>query len=76
MLNHSAEAFKKYHYEYDLCSIPGLATWISEIGYLLILSRYMAEIPLKRSKSSIKPKPKKKKEKWFVNKNLSLALIS
>ena len=34
-------------------SIPGLATWISEIGYLLIPSRDMAEIPLKRRKSSI-----------------------
>ena len=29
-------------------SIPGLATWISEIGYLLLPSRDMAEIPLKR----------------------------
>ena len=34
-------------------SIPGLATWISEIGYLLLPSRDMAEIPLKRRKSSI-----------------------
>ena len=35
--------------------IPGLATWISEIGYLLLPSRDMAEIPLKRRKSSILP---------------------
>ena len=34
-------------------SIPGLATWISEIGYLLLPSRDMAEIPLKWRKSSI-----------------------
>ena len=27
-------------------SIPSLATWISEIGYLLLPSRRMAEIPL------------------------------
>ena len=36
--------------------IPGLATWISEIGYPLLASpwsRDMAEIPLKRHKSSI-----------------------
>ena len=32
-------------------SIPGLATWISEIGYLLLPSRDMAEIPLKQRKS-------------------------
>ena len=31
-------------------SIPGLATWISEMGYLLLPSRDMAEIPLKRCK--------------------------
>ena len=36
-------------------SRPGLATWISEIGYLLLPSRDMAEIPLKRRKSSIQP---------------------
>ena len=36
-------------------SIPRLATWISEIGYLLLLSRNMAEIPLKRRKVSIQP---------------------
>ena len=36
-------------------SIPRLATWISEIGYLLLPSRDMAEIPLKRRKSSIQP---------------------
>ena len=36
-------------------SIPGLATWISEIGYLLLPIRDMAEIPLKRRKSSIQP---------------------
>ena len=36
-------------------SIPRLATWISEIGYLLLPSRDMAEIPLKRRKSSMQP---------------------
>ena len=36
-------------------SIPGLATWISEIVYLLLPSRDIAEIPLKRRKSSIQP---------------------
>ena len=36
-------------------SIPGLATWISEIGYLLLPSRDMAEIPLKRRKFSMQP---------------------
>ena len=36
-------------------SIPRLATWISEIGYLLLPSRDTAEIPLKRRKSSIQP---------------------
>ena len=36
-------------------SIPGLATWISEIGYLLLPSVDMAEIPLKRRNSSIQP---------------------
>ena len=36
-------------------SITGLATWISEIGYLLLPSRDMAEIPIKRRKSSIHP---------------------
>ena len=36
-------------------SIPGLATWNSEIDYLLLPSREMAEIPLKRRKSSIQP---------------------
>ena len=30
--------------------IPCLATWISEIGYLLLPSHDMAEIPLKRRK--------------------------
>ena len=36
-------------------SIPRLATWISEIGYLMLPSRDIAEIPLKRRKSSIQP---------------------
>ena len=36
-------------------SILRLATWISEIGYLPFPSRDMAEIPLKRRKSSIQP---------------------
>ena len=33
-------------------SIPGLAATISEIGYLLLPSRDMAEIPLKRCKNN------------------------
>ena len=33
-------------------SIPGFATKISEIAYLLLRSRDMAEIPLKRRKST------------------------
>ena len=36
-------------------SIPCLATWISEICYLLLPSRDLAEIPLRRHKSSIQP---------------------
>ena len=36
-------------------STPCLATWISEIGYLLLPSRDMAEIPLKPRKFSIQP---------------------
>ena len=36
-------------------SIPGLATWISEIGYLLLPGQDMAEIPLKQHWSSIQP---------------------
>ena len=36
-------------------SIPGLATWISEIGYLLLPSRDMAEIPLFKATYSIQP---------------------
>ena len=43
-------------------SIPRLATWISEIGYLPLPSRDMAEIPLKRRKSSIKPNQNQKDE--------------
>ena len=34
-------------------SIPSLAAWISEIGYLLLPSHNMADIPLARRKSSI-----------------------
>ena len=36
-------------------SIPRLATWISEIGYLLLPSHDLAEILLKRHNSSIQP---------------------
>ena len=36
-------------------SIPGLATWISEIDFLLPPSPDMAEIPLKWRKSSMQP---------------------
>ena len=36
-------------------SIPGLAATISEIGYVLLSSRYMAERSLKRRKSSKQP---------------------
>ena len=39
----------------SLGSIPSLTTTISEIGYLLLPNPYMAEIPLKRRKSSIQP---------------------
>ena len=35
-----------------IISTPGLVTAISEIGYLLLPSRDMAEISLKRRKSS------------------------
>ena len=38
-------------------SIPGLAATISEIGYLLLPSRDMAERSLKRRKSSKQPNP-------------------
>ena len=34
-------------------SIPRLVTWISGIGYLLLPSQDMSEIPLKRRKSSL-----------------------
>ena len=44
-------------------AIPGLATWISEIGYLLLPSRYMAEIPLKRRQSPIQPT--KADQEWY-----------
>ena len=47
-------------------SIPGLATWISEIGYLLFPSRDMAEIPLKRRKSSIQPTNQQQMHKHSV----------
>ena len=36
-------------------SIPRLATWISEISYLPLPSRDMAEIPLTRRKSAVQP---------------------
>ena len=36
-------------------SIPRLATWILEIGYLPLPSRDMAEIPLTRRKSAVQP---------------------
>ena len=41
-------------------SIPGLAATISEIGFLLLRSRDMAQIPLKRRKCSIQPTNKPK----------------
>ena len=40
----------------DQGSIPGLAATISEIGYLLLPSRDMAEKSLKRRKSSKQPR--------------------
>ena len=46
-------------------SIPCLATWISEIGNLLLPSRDMAEISLKRRKSSIQPTNVKLAEEDF-----------
>ena len=50
-------------------SIPRLATWISEIGYLPLPSRNMAEIPLEQRKSSIQPTNTTNqcvKEKWML----------
>ena len=50
-------------------SIPGLATWYSEIGNLLLPSSDMAEIPLKRRKSSIQPtnQPSQRNKKTLQN---------
>ena len=45
-------------------SIPRLATWISETGYLLLPSRDMAKIPLKRRKSSIQPTNHPTRSPW------------
>ena len=36
-------------------SITRIGTWISEIGYLPLPNRDMAEMPLKRRESSIQP---------------------
>ena len=47
-------------------SIPRLATRISEIGYLLLPSRDMVEIPLKQRKPSIQPTNQKKKLKLHI----------
>ena len=55
-------------------SIPGLANWISEIGYLLHPSRDMAEIPLKRRKSSIQPTDCKKLLKCITRQDIVLHL--
>ena len=52
-------------------SIPRLATWISEIGYLPLQSRDMAEIPLKRRKSSIKPNQTKPMLSFIVYSNMT-----
>ena len=48
-------------------SIPRIATWISEIGYLPLPSRVMAEIPLKRRKSSIQPTNQPKTYMFLFN---------
>ena len=53
-------------------SIPRLATWISEIGYLPLPSRDVAEIPLKRRKSSIQPTNQKTMHK--INENIHSTL--
>ena len=45
-----------------------LATWIPEIGYCLLPSHNMAEIPLKRLKSSIQPT--NQLNKLFPNSNV------
>ena len=55
-------------------SISGLATWISEIGYLLLPSRDMAEIPIKRRKSSIQPTNQPERVVSFLNFSLWLFL--
>ena len=47
-------------------SIPGLATRISKIGYLLLPSRDMAEIPLKQRKSSKQPTNQARSFKWVL----------
>ena len=52
--------------------IPRLATWILEIGYLLIPSRDMAEIPLKRPKSTIQPTNQQSKTTKEKNKSMYL----
>ena len=45
-------------------SIPGLVATISEIGYLLLPSRDMAEKSLKRRKSSKQPTNNQCSEVW------------
>ena len=46
-----------WHYQYLIrrCSNPGLTTWISQIGYLLLLSCDMTKRLLKRFKPSLQP---------------------
>ena len=53
-------------------SIPRLATLISEIGYLLLPSRDMAESSLKRRKSSIQPT---NKPSLFIYEELVLGVL-
>ena len=51
-----AEWFTTWPAEQEVrVSIPGVATCISEIGYLLLPGCNIAEMPLKRRKSSIQP---------------------
>ena len=54
-------------------SIPCLATWISEIGYLLLPSRDMAEIPLKNVNSQYnQPTLPHGTMKWYMKFDLLL----
>ena len=57
-------------------SIPRLATWISGTSYLLLARRDMAEIPLKRRKSSIQPTNQQANIWLRATKYLSVATLN